>query len=46
MILSVYGWPTVLGVLALIVAVIVLVVWLVRRLVLRRRRRGQEVAAV
>lgn len=45
-ILSVYGWPTVLGVLALIVAVIVLVVWLVRRLVLRRRSRGQEVAAV
>ncbi|MFN8156972.1 MAG: carboxylesterase family protein [Candidatus Nanopelagicales bacterium] len=44
-ILSVYGWPTVLGALAAIVGVIVLLVWFVRRLVRRRRGRRTEALA-
>ncbi len=44
-IVSVYGWPKVLGVVAALVGVIVLIGWLVRRLVLRRRRRRTEAVA-
>ena len=41
-IISVYGWPKILGVLALLVGVVVLLVWGIRRLLARRRRRRAE----
>jgi para-nitrobenzyl esterase len=37
-IVSVYGWPTILGVLLALVLVVALIVWAVRRLLARRRR--------